>query len=191
MMRAMNRATAIVLSKNPVTLTFPGIDVLGCVQSFNTAEGLHSARLNALDRVTTEFCFYLDDDDKLPDDYLSVLDDCMAANVPIAYTNELEVTPDGFHVRVSGPYNQAEHVSKPMLIHHLVVMNTKAAVKAAAQIPRGCFNEMLLFFQLAKGGAKHIDRIGYIWNRNDGFHNTFECLLSQVRSASWCARNLS
>ena len=86
---ALSATTAIVLSASPVTLEIPGVVVLPSVQAITSVRQLYDVRLEVLGRVTTPFCFYLDDDDELPDDYLSVLDECAAHDVPLAYTDEL------------------------------------------------------------------------------------------------------
>lgn len=83
----MYRFTAIVLSARPVTLEIPGVQVLASVQTITSVRQLYDVRLEVLGRVTTPFCFYLDDDEELPDDYLSVLDECAAHDVPLAYTD--------------------------------------------------------------------------------------------------------
>ncbi|MEG2040864.1 MAG: hypothetical protein RR068_07135, partial [Hafnia sp.] len=89
----MSLFTAIVLSAKPVTLALPGVQVLGCTQVLRSPAELHAARLDALAKVQTPYCFYLDDDDALPDDYLSVLQACrdkmQAKGTALAYTDEI------------------------------------------------------------------------------------------------------
>ena len=189
----MSRFTAVVLSKNPVTSELPGVTVLGRVQKFGKEPivELHGARLSALAHVTTPYFFYLDDDDSLPDDYLDVLEECASADVALAYTNEIVVKDGVSEVRRSRPYDQQDHAAHPMLVHHLALMKTSVARHAATLIPRGMYNETLLHFQVAKAGAQHIDRTGYIWNRGNGLHASAKCHLSQVNSAMWCGRNLA
>ncbi len=183
--------TAIVLSASPVTLIIPGVRVLGRVQTIATAAQLHDARLDALADVETEFCFYLDDDDELPPDYLDVLAQCAAAGSPLAYTDEMMVSAtDSVHL-TSGAYSRARHLENAMLVHHLAVMRTSAASATARNIPRGAYwTEMLLYFKLAEGGAAYIPRVGYIWNRRPGgLSNKPHTLISQVASMTWCNRS--
>ena len=61
----MERYTAIVLSADPVTLEIPGVVALPSAQEIRTVAQLYDVRLAVLSRVTTEFCFFLDDDDEL------------------------------------------------------------------------------------------------------------------------------
>ena len=183
--------TAIVLSKNPVTLTLPGIVVLGSTQTIKSAGDLHAARLDALDQVRTPFCFYLDDDDALPADYLDVLAECVAAGADLAYTNELVVRDGTSILSATQKYDRALHLESALFIHHLALMRTGAAQAAARVIPRGDYwTEMLLYFQMAKAGAAHVDRIGYHWQRGaDGLSMRPETLIAQVASATWCSRS--
>ena len=164
--------SAVVLSAKPVTTTLPGIAVVGHVSTFSDAAGLLDSRLAALDKVRTEWFFFLDDDDALPPDYLRVLDRCVSAGAPLAYTDELIRMPAYFdgHVpefrRTSGPYSQEAHLQDALLVHHLAVCNTDAALRAARDIPRGTYAvEPLLYWQVAKEGAAYVDEVGYIWQR--------------------------
>lgn len=186
----MVNCTAVILSARPVTKVIPGVEVLACVQTITTAEQLHTVRLNALASVKTPYFFYLDDDDDLPEDYLDVLADCIALDKPLVYTDELIVHDGVTKVSVSGPYDQHAHILNPTLVHHLVLMQTAAAQKASAEIPRGMFNEMLLFFRVAAGGAGYVNRVGYIWNKGRGMHCRPDTLIAQVASATWCDRSI-
>lgn len=179
--------SAVVLSSRTVTLRIPGVTVLPYVSSFTDATGLFEARMAALRCITTKWFFFLDDDDELPSDYLSVLDECVSAGTVLAYTNEMV----GTTLRKSRPYTQQRFINDPLLIHHLAVCDTKAARQAAQRIPRGCYMvENLLFFQVAKQGATYIDRVGYIWNKkNSGLHKHPSLLIGQVQSSTWAARN--
>ncbi|PIG07848.1 hypothetical protein [Comamonas sp. 26] len=136
----MSLFTAIVLSAKPVTLVLPGVQVLGCTQVLRSAADLHSARLDALAKVQTPYCFYLDDDDELPDDYLSVLAECeakmRARGVPMAYTEEILREPGKSDVRRSWyEYDNDRHAVGPMALHHLVVMETVPAQEVARGLP--------------------------------------------------------
>ena len=188
-MRAMDRYTAIVLSARPVTLEIPGVQVLASVQAITSVRQLYDVRLEVLGRVTTPFCFYLDDDDELPDDYLSVLDECAAHDVPLAYTDEL-VRYLGKEVRRTGmPYRLKDHQDNPMLVHHLALMRTRDAVQAAARLPRTMdfAVEQPLYMEIAKAGAAYVPRIGYIWNRTrSGISHWPQMMAAQVRALRWC-----
>lgn len=181
-------ATAIVLSARPVTLEIPGVQVLPRVQKISSMAQLHAARLDALGRVTTKFCFYLDDDDELPADYLSVLAECASRDLPLAYTNELVRYRGNEYVREPPPYSREQHLRSPNLIHHLALMRTKDARQVAKLLPRGEFwTEHMLYFSLAMRGVAHIYRVGYIWNRSEtGVSHWPQALSAQVSSAHWC-----
>ena len=164
--------SAVVLSARPVTTTLPEIRVVGHVSAFSDAAGLLDARLAALEKVRTEWFFFLDDDDELPADHLRVLERCVSAGAPLAYTDELIRMPAYFdgHVpefrRKSGPYSQDAHLRDALLVHHLAVCRTDAALRAARIIPRGTYAvEPLLYWQVAKEGAAYVDEVGYIWTR--------------------------
>lgn len=184
--------TAIVLSKKPYPRVLPGVAIVNPVQTFRKPSDHAYAFLGALERVSTPWCFFLDDDDDLPPDYLSVLNECVQANLPVAYTNEIWRYSDKETLYRPGPYSQEQHLKRPMLVHHLAVMRTKDAKAAARTLPRGVYwPEMLLYWQLAKGGAHWVDRVGYIWNRtNEGsFSSRPGVLESQVRSVIWCEKD--
>lgn len=183
--------SAVVLSSKPVALEIPGVTVVPHVSTFADAAGLLRARLAALQKVKTEWFFFLDDDDELPADYLRVLGRCMAVDTPLAYTDELVRLSDGREqVRRSAPYSQDRHVQDFCLIHHLAVCKTEAARRAARKIPRGTYGvEPLLFFQVAKEGATYIDEVGYIWNKGSGLNRHPSLLIGLVQSATWAHRN--
>ena len=154
--------TAVIRSANPLRREIEGIQTLVHVSRFHDAAGLLKESLAAIEKVKTERFFFLDDADGLPDDYLRVLDLCVQAGTPIAYTNELvnDVLWQG------GPYSQDRHIAKPFLIHHLALCKTEAALRAMKLIPRGTYAvEPLLFFQVAKEGAAWVDEVGYLWKR--------------------------
>lgn len=154
--------SAVVLSAKPVSTTLPGVSVVGHVSTFADAAGLLDARLAALEKVRTEWFFFLDDDDELPPDYLRVLERCVGAGTPLAYTDE---SINGVRRR-SAPYSQGAHLRDALLVHHLAVCRTDAARRAARLIPRGTFAvEPLLYWQVAKEGATYIDEVGYLWHR--------------------------
>ena len=181
-------STAIVLSANPVTLEIPGVVVLPSVQEIRTVAQLYDVRLAVLSRVRTEFCFFLDDDDELPPDYLGVLDECASHGLPLTYTDELIRYQGSESVRKSAPYELALHKRTPMLVHHLALMRTADAVRAAARLPHGSLAvEQPLYMELAKGGAAYVPRVGYIWNRKaTGISHWPQMLGAQVRAMHWC-----
>ena len=184
----MERYTAIVLSAQPVRLEIPGVRVLASVQAIHTAEQLYDLRLCLLDRVETSFCFYLDDDDELPADYLEVLDECASHDAALAYTDELIRYLGKERVRKSAPYDLDEHKHNAMFVHHLALMRTSDAVQAASRLPRGPLSvEQPLYMELAKGGAAYVPRIGYIWSRSPtGMSHWPKMLGAQWRSKHWC-----
>lgn len=179
--------TAVILSPRPIVRRIAGIETLVHVSRFSDAAGLLEQRLAALQKVQTEWFFYLDDDDDLPFNYKDVLARCMTAGTPLAYTNERI----NDKLRVSAPYSQEAHLRNPLLVHHLAVCKTEAALRAARVIPRGTYAvEPLLFFQVAKEGATWIDEIGYIWNRKPtgmSWHPTLTRGL--VRALLWAQDN--
>lgn len=184
--------TAIMFSRQPLHREIPGVVVLNSVQTVRGPEAMLDARLDVLQRVKTPWCFYLDDDDDLPGGYLDVLAACADTGAPLAYTNELVITGDAQRVARGQAYDQAQHLQRPMMVHHLALMRTRDAVLAARSLPRGRYwAEMLLFWQLAKGGAAWIDRVGYVWNRGDGLNTKPWTHESQMRSAIWCGKNRS
>ena len=191
----MERYTAIVLSANPVTLELPGVRVLASVQTLASPADLHNARLDALARVTTPLCFFLDDDDELPDDYLDVLGECSdkmrSRGVPMAYTDEIQRETGKADVRRSWyEYDSKRHLNSPMGLHHLVLMDTTNAQAVAATLPRGNFwTEHMLYWALGRQGGVGVWRVGYIWNRNPkGFSRDPRILTAQVLTGRWIAQ---
>ena len=70
----MSDFTAIMFSRTPLQREVPGVIVLNPVQTVNGPDEMHAARLGSIRRVKTPWCFFLDDDDDLPADYLDVLE---------------------------------------------------------------------------------------------------------------------
>lgn len=142
------------------------------------------ARMNVIKRVETEKFFFLDDDDDLPKDYLDVLEECDKAQADIAYTDELITYRSGAkRVDVKGPYSREAHGTNAMLLHHLVLCDTRAARAAVRELPRGDYcPEMLLYGHMARGGAAYIPRVGYHWNKLDGLHRHPSVTASQQRT---------
>ena len=191
----MSAITAIILSAKPVALEIPGVQVLASVQAITSVRQLYDVRLEVLGRVTTPFCFYLDDDEELPDDYLSVLAECeakmRARGVPMAYTEEILREPGKSDVRRSWyEYDNDRHAVGPMALHHLVVMETVPAQEVARGLPRGNFwTEHMLYWALGRQGGVGIWRVGYIWNRNPkGFSRDPRTLTAQVLTGRWIAQ---
>ena len=173
-------------------MQYNGVTVLPSIQLLRDCAGLHAARLDALERVTTPYCFYLDDDDALPEDYLSVLQECVAkmkdAGVPMAYTDELLIEPGQEPVRRSTyDYSTERHAGSLMMLHHLVLMDTKKAQAVARQLPRGNYwTEHMLYWALGREGAAYVYRVGYHWHRSRrGFSRTARITSAQDMSRRW------
>jgi len=184
--------TALVVCDRPYTRTFEGLDVVvhdaGRIDSAAKAQ---AAWFDAIDSVSTEHFFFLDSDDDLPLAADRVLDRCLAANVPLAYTDELWISEGGSHRHCGAPYSQDEHLARPLIVHHLALCRTDAARDAVHRLPRGHYwPEMMLFWELAKGGARYVPEIGYHWNkRATGLHQQWFTALGQAQSRFWCLRN--
>ena len=163
--------------------------VLPHVSAFSDASGLLNARLDAIARVETPHFFFLDDDDELPANFEEVLRECLRADAPLVYTNELVRENGAEFVRKSLPYSQRLHLADPCLVHHLALCHTATAREMA--VPRGCYGfEPLFYWQLAKRGAAWVDRVGYIWNRSTtGLSKHHSVVRGMVESASWAHRN--
>jgi hypothetical protein len=183
--------TAIVLSRTPTQAAVPhGVELLNHCETFSTTEGIHQARRRALARVQTQWCFFLDSDDALPNDIESVLSECVQSGAALSYTDELIRTGKGDRLHASEAYSQDRHIHRTLLVHHLAVMRTDVALAALEVIPRGdLWIEMLLYFQIAKSGAAYVPRVGYHWHRGNGMHTARGILAAQLRAAAWCARN--
>lgn len=183
--------TAVVMSPNPVRLDVPGAHVLNHVSRFTTVSEYSRQRAAAIRKVRTERFVCIDSDDDLPADFNAVLTKCLAFNAPLVYTDELVLQPGLPAMRRRGfGYSQEAHIRNPLLVHHLAVCNTEAALAALEVLPSGdVLLDTLLYFQLAKGGAVHIPRVGYHWHRADGMHTWRDNLRCMVNSVTWCARN--
>ena len=178
----MSLYTAIVLSKTPVQIDLPGVNVLNQVQTFDDAARYHMARCRAVNSVETPWCFFLDSDDELPTDYLDVLSECAQADTPIVYTDWLE---NGVR-RVSGVYNRQLHPYKPLMLHCLVLMRTGAAKSAVAQLPYGDYiTEHMLYFVMAEKGATWVNRVGYRYHPGQ-MHKKMWAARAQQNGVEWC-----
>lgn len=188
----MDTVTAIVLSAQPDALEIPGVSVLRSVGARSTAAQLHAARLDALEEVSTKWCFFLDDDDALPGDYLQVLAQCMAQagarGVPMAYTDEL-VFEQGRepYRRCWYDYDRDRHRTSPMGLHHLVLMDTHRAREVARSLPRGNYwTEHMLYWALGAEGAVYVPRVGYHWVRSSGgFSRDPRMVTAQIMTRRW------
>ena len=180
--------TAIVLSAQPYTPTFVGIEVLTHRSIIRNSAELQAARYAAVARVRTSHFFFLDDDDELLADHVATLDQCLAADQALAYTDELIRYVDGTEKTTARQaYSQAAHRADPMLVHHLALCRTADALEAIKRVPRGHFcPELLLYWELAKAGAAYVPAVGYVWNKGHGMHTWPLTAISQVRSALWC-----
>ena len=186
----MADVTAVILSALPIKRQVDGCDTLVHSSRFNDAAGLLEARFAAMARVQTPWFFFLDDDDELPEGYADVLDQCMSAGAPLAYTDEIIRTPRGDHRRTGQPYSQEAHKANNMLVHHLAVCQTEQALNALNKLPRGQYGfEPLFYWELAKSGAAYIPEAGYIWNVNAGMHRNPSVRLGMARSTLWGVAN--
>lgn len=179
--------TAVVLSAGRYARRLAGLEVLHHRSFISDAQQLQRARFDALLKVRTEHFFFLDDDDDLPHNYLQVLARCVEAGAPLVYTDEI-VCGERFSRR---PYSRAVHLSDPQLVHHLALYRTSAAREAVSVLPIGHYApEVMLAWQVAKGGAEYLPEVGYIWNRSPGGMHSWPCTsLSQVRALLWAKAN--
>jgi hypothetical protein len=185
--------TAVVLSPDPVAMQVPeGVAVLNHCERFDSTAGIGAARRRALARVRTPWVFFLDSDDELPDDAGDVLAECVGAGAALVYTDEL-VLREGAppQRRRSAPYCPALHAVSPLMVHHLAVMRTGAALAALEVVPAGeLWLEHALFWQVARGGAAYVPRVGYHWRPGGGMHRARGIVAAQARALSWCVRQL-
>lgn len=187
--------TAITLSAKPAERQLSGVAFLNPVQTITNCSEYNAAFYAAISKVKTPYFFFLDDDDTLPDDYLSVLEDCLDENAAIAYTDEFWAD-SGIRVK-PGAYSADAHARRPNMLHHLVLCHTLTAKSMLCDMPKGQFwPEMPLYFQMAKLGgrnmksnAAYIPRIGYHWNRSEtGLSSMADISVGQMRSKLWCLR---
>lgn len=189
--------TAVVLSREPITpagLGIPaGIEFLNHCETFDTTAGIHAARRAAVARVQTERFFFLDSDDDLPADAAETIEQCVAAGVGLAFTDEVEHR-DGVAKRYepTQPYTLRQHALRPLLVHHLAVVRTDVAREALQAIPPGeLWIEQALYFEAARlAGAAHVPRVGYNWRPTDGLHRAVGLVAAMCRSSAWCYRRL-
>jgi hypothetical protein len=185
--------TAVVLSQQPYESKYDAVTTLNHVEPtpFRNHYDINRARRLALQKVTTPYWFFLDSDDSLPDDYESVLQECLNRNKAVVYTQELRKLADGTeHVNQPGEFDQDRFVRNVMMMHHLVLCNTVYTREALTVIPNERqMMEPCLYFQLAKISVAHVPRIGYVWNRGNGMHTKSDALEFQARAAIWCSRN--
>lgn len=190
--------TAVVLSPEPIDKYIPdslrdvGCKVLNHVSKFNDCAGLTAARATAAYQVTTEHLLFLDWDDDLPDDICDILRECLLLGGPLVYTDELvRDRKRGTYLRQGRPYTEEEFINNPFLIHHLAVCKTQAVRDALLVVPKGMYAfEMMVYFQIAKFGAKYLPRIGYHWNRSTaGMSHDPSCIIGVSQSVAWARRN--
>lgn len=184
--------TAVTLSRAWCSPRPVGVAHLSQTQEVRDCAGYNEAFYGAIAKVQTPYFFFLDDDDTLPSDYLSVLTECIQANTAVAYTDELRQSSGGVSTFKSGTYSAQAHIDNPTLLHHLVVCRTDAAQDALRLMPRGQFwPELPLYFHLAKESVAYIPRTGYHWNRSGyGLSAKADFSIGQLRSRLWCRERL-
>lgn len=185
--------TAVVLSENPYTRSFDGIEVLVHQEKFSLTSQFQKARFEAVKNVSTEWFFFLDDDDDLPSDYLDVLAKCLKEaklrGSMLVYTDEIRRTTGLPDELVKGQeYSQRAFLSKRLLVHHLVLMNTKLAQAVVQTLPLGDYApDFMLSWEMAKYGALYVPEAGYIWNVRPGsMHTRMELIVAFRNTISWC-----
>lgn len=181
--------TALTVSRHGVRMHYPGL-VHKCLagRHFTKARHVQEAWFDAIKLVETPYFFFIDDDDDLPTNYQSVLNQCLNANLAIAYTDEYM----GQEYRSREVYSQANHLANPALVHHLVLANTVIANQAITNLPRGDYwPEMMLYWEMAKlGGAAYIPEVGYHWHKRElGLHKEWFTVLGIHNSSQWCRQN--
>lgn len=185
--------TAVVLSKEPYSRQWPGLEVMVHRCAIKSAADQQEARYQAALKVRTSHWFWLDDDDDLPDDYLSVLGECLALKSPLVYTDEVVRSDSlGDSRTYAGSYSQKQHFLNPLMVHHLALYETAASHAAIWALPKGHFwPEMPLAWEVAKGGAAYLPRVGYIWNRKtgSGMHSWPSTICGKMRARLWCKDN--
>lgn len=185
--------TAVTICRDRYTRRWSGLEhAVLSGRRFASAADVQRAWFDSIDLVRTPWFFWLDDDDELPAGYLQVIERCVAAGAPLAYTDEEVRSPDGSRtVRRARPYSQDDHLQAPTLLHHLVLCRTDAARAALQRLPRGHYwPELLLFWELAKQGAAYLPEVGYVWRRGaTGLHAQWWTVLGQVQSQIWCMNN--
>lgn len=184
----MSDITAVILSKSPVRRSVAGVKTLVHASIFKNAAGLLAARKAAIKRVQTEWFFFLDDDDALPDGYAELLARCVDTDAALSYTRErvFDEVAGTEYVSGNGPWTRERHVMAPQLIHHLAVCRTRAAIAACAATPDGMYAfENLVYFRMAcDGGANFIDEVGYVWHRGaHGLSRHPTLIIGQAKSA--------
>jgi hypothetical protein len=179
--------TAITLSAKPAACAYADISYLNQVQTIQNCTDYNHAFYSAIEKVQTPFFFFLDDDDELPEDYLSVLADCIRVDCAVAYTDEKRINGGVATVARGGEYSKEKHLANPLMLHHAVLCKTSTAKKALPFMPKGQFwPEMPLYFDLAQESVAYVPRTGYLWNRADGLSSTADVSIGQVRSRIWC-----
>jgi hypothetical protein len=185
--------TAVVISRDEYKRQWPGLEVLVHQSVIKTAADQQCARYSAALKVRTSHWFWLDDDDDLPADYLSVIDECIGMQMPLAYTDELIKSDKvGESITFRGNYSRDSHYSNPLKVHHLALYEAAESRKAIPSIPKGHYwPELPLAWVVARGGAGYVPRVGYIWNVRDGqgMHSWPSTQCARVRSLLWCKAN--
>lgn len=174
--------TAVTVAREFVAapLPVPRVQVNGRV--FTSAADVQRAWFDAVALVDTEWFFFIDDSDELPDDLEDILAHC--GDAPLTYTDEWV----NGAVRRGRPYSREAHRLDPLLVHNLAVCHTGLAHEAIAQAPRGHYwPELLIYWHVARQGARYLPRVGYRWHkRPGGLHAAPWTAPAVVRSALWC-----
>ena len=154
----MAAGTVVTLSAAPLAREAPrGWDYLNQVAVFDADAPLadcHAARLASIERVTTEWFCWVDDDDPVPPHM-----PLPSAGVGVLYGVEhIHVRGECVDTREPQPWGAQAHLLSPFLIHK-AICHTESARRLARQLPRGeQLTEWLLYYLLARDVGWQIDR---------------------------------
>jgi hypothetical protein len=160
--------TCITLSSEEMQRnTPPNVVYYNHVRKFSDVCSLHNERLESIKNCKTEYFFFCDYDDPIPDTLI-------APKRAIVYGDNHYIEYDVERFDKSSNWTELEHMTNPYLIHK-AICNTEQTLKILSVIPRGEYwTELLLYYCLALSGSyEYNNNLKMIWNKKQtGMHKS-------------------
>jgi len=181
----MTMMTCMTLSAEPFKINTPrSIVYQNYVSQFSDPAGLHKSKLDAIFKIKTQYFFFQDYDDPLPNIY-------PVPEKSIVYGDFFTRYVTSGHIKrtIAEPWSESWHLKNPLMVHK-AICNTATARAVASVLPQGEFlTEPLLYYFMCKVyGFTYDPALEFIWNKSPkGFHTKSE--RSITNAVKWIKQN--
>jgi hypothetical protein len=176
--------TLVVLSRQSTGPCFmhEGCVLLNHISHFDNAQGLHAARMAALQQVATPAFIFVDDTDS----FLGPVSVPKGLCLGDEWVDFIDAPP---LLAPQKHYNTERHFTSPTFIHR-AICNTQAAKQVAAHLPQGeYYTEWLLYYFIAAWrGVVHPPGALYQWRKESGGMHT-QVHQAMMNTQLWLMQN--